>query len=105
MDWTAELTIGTPPTTFSSQSLFWVVQTSKLIIKCAVGLDTLTSDLFVSGVNCTTCLGHNFFNITNSSTLSDENVTAAVMLGGGSVTGDVVHDVVIIGGLEVSHGV
>ena len=105
MNWAAELTIGTPPITFSGQSLFWVVQTSKLIIKCAVGLDTLTATTFVSGVNCTTCLGHNLFNKSNSSTVFDENVNATVALGGGNITGDVVRDVVTMGGFEVSHGV
>ena len=81
------------------------MQTLKLIIKCAVGLDTLTATTFVFGVDCSSCEGVEFFEKSKSSTVVDLNVTAAVMLGGVNVTGDVVRDVLTMGGFEVSRGV
>ena len=103
--WTATATFGTPAEGFSGQSLFRVAQTPKLIIKCTVALDSFAASTFVSGVNCTTCQGHKLFDIENSLTVFNENITSTVEVGGGNVTGAVVRDLVTIGGFKVSHRV
>ena len=105
LEWTADVTIGTPARAFSSQSPFWVAQTSKLTIKCVVSIDTFTSNMFVSGANCTNCQGHNLYDIDNSSTAFNENITSNVEFGGGNATGNIILEAVSIGGFEVSHGV
>jgi hypothetical protein len=50
MVWTLEATVGTPGVSFSSESPFRVAQTSKLITKCAVKMDTFSPAIHTSVV-------------------------------------------------------
>ena len=103
MVWTLEATVGTPGVSFSSESPFRVAQTSKLITKCAVKMDTFSPDSYVGGVTCQTCSGHNLYDFTLSSTAKDMHKQATLDHINGPITGEVVSDTISIGGADVSH--
>ena len=103
MFWAAEATIGTPAVSFNSQSPFRKAQTSKLITKCAVLIDTADADTWISGINCPNCTGHNTFDNGLSSTATDAQILLSIGQLAGSVTGEVVSDIINIGGGHVSH--
>ncbi len=62
-----DIQIGTPAQAFNGRSQFWVVQTSKLMTKCAVHFDTISPDVFLSGPSCSTCNGHKIWDPSTSS--------------------------------------
>ena len=101
--WTLDVTVGSPGSVFSGQSPFQVAQTSKLIIKCAVHLDTSTPDMFLCGTSCLTCFEHKRYNITLSSTAKDMKNQTTLHGLIGPVTGEIVSDMISAGGATVSH--
>ena len=103
MVWTVNAWVGTPGQSFSGQSPFRVAQTSKLIIKCTVQLDTMSPDSFLCGITCQTCSGHNLYDLFLSSTAEDQKKQGSLSHLNGPVNGDVVTDMINIGGGDVSH--
>ena len=103
--WTVDVTVGTPGITIPSKSLFQVARTSKLITKCAVQLDSFSSDTWVSGTSCLTCFEHTRYDITRSSTAKDlhNQSTLTQLISNGPVTGETVSDVMAVGPNAVSH--
>ena len=108
--WTVGVNVGTPPVEYNRQSPFRVAQTSKLITKCAVQLDTFSTNIFLCGVSCLTCFEHKRYDPSQSSTSSipaGMEPPATVNFSLGSVTGDAIIDSIAIGTdgrVNVSHG-
>ena len=100
---------------YPCQSIFWSVTTPvnagiETDHKCAVSIDTSTSDIFLdtSSSSCTfECLfkdGENHYNVSLSSTGQDLSLNVTADFGFGKVSGNVVSDSVSVSGFTVSHG-
>jgi hypothetical protein len=96
------ISAGTPPRSYNSQSPFRAAQKSKLTRKCAVQFTT-QADTFFFDPTCQTCKGHNFYDITISSTAKSLGSTATLNINGNAVSGNVATDTFSIFGFEVSH--
>ena len=103
--WTALVTVGEPQDGlfFQGQSPFRVLQALKLITKCAVQLDTSTSDTFLCGVLCLTCYEKKRYDYTLSTTANNTKKQGTLNGFVGLVTGDIVTDLMNPGGTGVSH--
>ena len=102
---TADIAVGSPARAYTGQSLFPVEQASKLIKECTVTLDMTTPDMFLSDRSCSNCLGKNRYDISVSSTGTPVRSNTTVNFGSGKVDGQVITDIVSVGGNSVSHGV
>ena len=99
--WYGFVSIGTPPKTFTSETLPSANQNRPL--PYAVDFDTGSSDLFVPSTNCnSTCSGHKLYDPSASSTSRDLGKTFSLAYGDGStVSGEQYNDTVTIAGLCV----
>jgi hypothetical protein len=100
---TLNVSIGTPPVAFPSQSPFQIAQTSKLITKYTVQIDSLVPDTWISGVDCTTCSTDQPYDFTLSSSAMNMNTQVTTNQVTGPVTGELVTDLINAGGGVVSH--
>ncbi len=100
--WIVDIDVGTPGVGFAGQSPSRAGQTLKLIIKCAVEIDTSTADLFLPGISCSNCGGHNLYNPSRSSSAVNSNINATINFSDNSVAvGQVFSENVFVGGFEV----
>ena len=58
--------------------------------------------MFLPGPLCSSCVGHQIYNPTQSSTAKDLGMNATLRYGTGQVSGELFIDDVIAGGFEVS---
>ena len=68
-----------------------------------MSFDTLTADIYLSGLSCPSCRGQNFYDISLSSTGKNLSLNVEADFGFGIAKGSFVNDSVFVGGNVVSH--
>jgi cathepsin D len=101
--WYGSIQIGTPAVTFTGMTLSSGEIRVSNPVWYTVDFDTGSSDLFVPSTSCgSSCVGHQRYNPSDSSTAQDREETFSLTYGDGStVSGEQFTDVVSIAGLEV----